>query len=343
MTMNGTGQYQTLFTGSGTSVTSNYGNNWTNIALSIGNDTGGSSSSETGQYQIVVIGNSANYSTNYGYNWTSTGISTAMSSCAISKNGMVTTVSSANVFTSVMPEYVTLGDTVNQNTIATFGNVAINKTSVTSGFALDVNGNIRYVAATATSDYRVKQNVKPLDETFNVDNLRPVSYYNTLSNNQDVGLIAHELQKYYPSLVHGNKDDEDYQSVNYTSLISVLIHEIQQLKKRIIKLENNTIDPSNNTDPVVPSENTEPVVPSENTEPVAPTENTDPVAPVENIDPVVPSENTEPVVPSENTEPVVPTENTEPVVPTENTEPVVPTENTEPVAPTENTDENTSV
>jgi hypothetical protein len=248
-----------------------------------------------------------------------------MFSNAVSKNGMVSTVTSANISTSVMPEYVTLGDTVNQNTIATFGNVAINKTSVTSGFALDVNGNIRYVAATATSDYRVKQDVQPLDETFNVDNLRPVSYYNTLSNNQDVGLIAHELQEYYPSLVHGNKDDDDYQSVNYTSLISVLIHEIQQLKKRIIKLENNTIDPSNNAEPVVPIENTDPVVP------------------IENTDPVVPIENNEPVVPIENTDPVVPIENIDPVAPVENTEPVVPIENIDPVAPTENTDENTSV
>jgi hypothetical protein len=128
---------------------------------------------------------------------------------------------------------------VNYNTyLPILNNVAINQTSVTTGFALDVSGNIRYVAATATSDYRVKQDVQPLDETFTVDNLRPVSYYNTLSNNQDIGLIAHELQEHYPFLVHGNKDDDDYQSVNYTSLISVLINEIQQLKKRVSDLEN---------------------------------------------------------------------------------------------------------
>jgi predicted acyltransferase (DUF342 family) len=238
MTMNGTGQYQTFFTGSGTSVTSNYGATWTNVSLSIGNDTGGSSSSETGQYQMVVIGGSANYSTNYGYNWTATGISNGMFACAISRDGIVTTVASANVYTSTMSQYIELGDTTNKYPISTVGNVAINQSSVTNGFSLDVSGNIRYVAATATSDYRVKQDVKTLDGTFTVDNLHPVSYYNTLSNNQDIGLIAHELQEHYPFLVHGNKDDIDYQSINYTGLIGLLISEIQQLKKRVAELEN---------------------------------------------------------------------------------------------------------
>ena len=48
-----------------------------------------------------------------------------------------------------------------------------------------------------------------------------------------MGLIAHELQEHYPYLVNGNKDDEQLQSVNYTALISVLIKEIQDLKKII--------------------------------------------------------------------------------------------------------------
>jgi hypothetical protein len=255
-------------------------------------------------------------SSNYGVNYSKIITSPGYWAAAISANGeyiyardmyssLYKSTAQATYTTNKYLEFNSYDLSMNKRLFV--NSIGINTSTITSGFALDVNGNIRYVAATATSDYRVKQNVKPLDETFNVDNLRPVSYYNTLSNNQDVGLIAHELQEYYPSLVHGNKDDDDYQSVNYTSLISVLIHEIQQLKKRIIKLENNTIDPSNNTDPV---------------------------APVENIDPVVPTENIDPVVP---------TENTEPVAPVENTEPVAPTENTEPVAPTENTDENTSV
>ena len=87
------------------------------------------------------------------------------------------------------------------------------------------------------SDYRIKQNVTDLDETFYVDNLRPVTYINKISSTQDVGLIAHELQEEYPFLVTGEKDGPVNQTVNYTGLIAILIKEIQELKERVKKLE----------------------------------------------------------------------------------------------------------
>jgi hypothetical protein len=66
-----------------------------------------------------------------------------------------------------------------------------------------------------------------------VDNLKPVSYTNILTNKQDIGLIAHELQEYYPFLVEGEKDGEKNQSVNYIGLIGILINEIKGLKREI--------------------------------------------------------------------------------------------------------------
>jgi len=105
---------------------------------------------------------------------------------------------------------------------------------------LDATG-VEAISYNATSDYRIKDNVRPLtDCSFTVDHLRPVTYNNNQSNNkQDIGLIAHELQEHYPFLVNGEKDGEHNQSVNYTGLIGLLIHEIQQLKQRVSILEQN--------------------------------------------------------------------------------------------------------
>jgi hypothetical protein len=108
---------------------------------------------------------------------------------------------------------------------------------------LDVSGNGNFtgsVIATsfnATSDYRIKENVKLLDEKFVVDSLIPVTYNNKVTKKQDIGLIAHELQEHYPFLVNGEKDTEEYQSVNYTGLIPILIKEIQELKKEVKTLK----------------------------------------------------------------------------------------------------------
>ncbi len=108
-------------------------------------------------------------------------------------------------------------------------------------YALNVNGAVNASSYNASSDYRIKDNVLQLDETFSVDNLKPVSYYNKNLKKKDIGLIAHELQEVYPELVTGEKDGEEMQSVNYTGLIPILIKEIQDLKARVKELELKNI------------------------------------------------------------------------------------------------------
>jgi hypothetical protein len=54
-----------------------------------------------------------------------------------------------------------------------------------------------------------------------------------------MGFIAHELQEHFPFLVNGEKDGKDYQSVNYTGLIGLLVKEIQDLKKEVQEIKSN--------------------------------------------------------------------------------------------------------
>jgi hypothetical protein len=49
-------------------------------------------------------------------------------------------------------------------------------------------------------------------------------------NKNDIGLIAHEVQELYPSLVTGEKDGLNLQTLNYSGLIPILINEIKMLK-----------------------------------------------------------------------------------------------------------------
>jgi hypothetical protein len=95
----------------------------------------------------------------------------------------------------------------------------------------DLSGNTLTGTVQTTSDYRIKENVINLNDTFTVDSLIPVTYKNLRTKSQDIGLIAHELQEHYPELVNGEKDGKEMQSVNYIGLIPILIKEIQELKK----------------------------------------------------------------------------------------------------------------
>jgi hypothetical protein len=96
-----------------------------------------------------------------------------------------------------------------------------------------ISGTVNATSYNATSDHRIKENVLNLDESYSVDNLRPVKYTNKITGKEEFGLIAHELQEIYPYLVNEIKDGEKYQSINYIGLISLIINEIKILKNMI--------------------------------------------------------------------------------------------------------------
>ena len=88
-------------------------------------------------------------------------------------------------------------------------------------------------AVQETSDYRIKTNVQTLDETHVLDKLRPVAYYQTQTECNDIGFIAHELQEHYPEMVYGEKDGPELQGIDYDGILVLLINEIQRLKQFI--------------------------------------------------------------------------------------------------------------
>ena len=127
------------------------------------------------------------------------------------------------------------------------GTIGIGTTAPST--ALQVVGTTTSTTFNATSDYRIKTNVVSLQDTsITIDNLRPVMYTNTLSNKEDIGFIAHELQEHIPFLVAGEKDGEHHQSINYNGMIGILTKEIQELKKenrslheRLVLLESKLL------------------------------------------------------------------------------------------------------
>ena len=101
----------------------------------------------------------------------------------------------------------------------------------------NIAGAFSATSYNATSDYRIKENVEPLDSHFTVDNLRPVHYDNISSKQHAIGFIAHEVQEHYPFLVDGEKDGDKTQSLNYNGLIGILVNEIQLLKKTVQEMK----------------------------------------------------------------------------------------------------------
>ena len=100
-----------------------------------------------------------------------------------------------------------------------------------------ISSNGSTTAYNLTSDYRLKQNISPLQNGLEtVSKLKPCSYEYIEGNQYSEGFIAHELQEVVPQAVTGAKDAVDdngnpkYQGVDSSFLIPHLVAAIQELK-----------------------------------------------------------------------------------------------------------------
>ena len=98
-----------------------------------------------------------------------------------------------------------------------------------------------------TSDYRLKENVAPIENAVaRIDNLNPVRF-NFISDPSHTvdGFLAHEVTPVVPEAISGEKDavDEDgnpvYQSIDQSKLVPLLVAAIQELSARVAALEAN--------------------------------------------------------------------------------------------------------
>jgi len=109
------------------------------------------------------------------------------------------------------------------------------------GLRLYKDGTVTALSFNTVSDYRFKDNVEYLDETYTCDDLKPIKYINTKNNKECLGFLAHEVQSIYPCLVEGEKDlvENDrpvYQNLDYTGIIPVLVNEIKMLNAELDEL-----------------------------------------------------------------------------------------------------------
>jgi hypothetical protein len=116
--------------------------------------------------------------------------------------GDVTMISKPSTSTNFCLRFDNTGGTGNANFIS-FNN---NNTGVGS-----ITSNTTNTTYSNTSDYRIKTNIRPLENAENIIlNLRPVTY--EFVKYQDIthdGFIAHEVQELIPWSVTGKKDEVD--------------------------------------------------------------------------------------------------------------------------------------
>jgi hypothetical protein len=97
-------------------------------------------------------------------------------------------------------------------------------------------GTLTSTLVTSSSDENLKTNIKTIDEPIEVINsLRGVSFDRIDTDQSDFGVIAQEVEKIIPEVVH--QDVDGYKSVSYNSIIGFLIEGMKQQQKKLDSLE----------------------------------------------------------------------------------------------------------
>lgn len=102
--------------------------------------------------------------------------------------------------------------------------------------SITTNGST--TAYLTSSDYRLKENIKPMASSIAlIQQLNPVSYTWKADGSHGEGFIAHELQSVFPNAAVGEKDAVDtkgnpiYQGVDVSFIVPALVKAFQEMKE----------------------------------------------------------------------------------------------------------------
>lgn len=133
---------------------------------------------------------------------------------------------------------LTADNSTNATNYPLFVNTATGNTAprTDTGFTYNPNsGELTAVILTASSDVAVKEDIKPL--TGAVDKVKQLfgySYKRKSNQQEEIGVLAHEVEKVLPSLVRG---EEGNKRVAYGNLVALLIEAIKDQQEQITRLE----------------------------------------------------------------------------------------------------------
>ena len=112
---------------------------------------------------------------------------------------------------------------------------------MTSSGALSNLGQITAPSFNATSDRRLKRDIKPLENSLNkITQLEGVEFIRTDDKKQEkqIGFIAQEVEKIVPEVVSTDySDSNEYKSVAYSNVTALLVEAIKELRQEVKDLK----------------------------------------------------------------------------------------------------------
>jgi hypothetical protein len=90
-----------------------------------------------------------------------------------------------------------------------------------------------------SSDYRLKENIEPMQNGLErLNQLNPVKFTWKETGEESEGFIAHEVDEIFSDCIHGEKDGENMQGMDYGRITPLLVKAIQELHEQVDALQS---------------------------------------------------------------------------------------------------------
>ena len=208
-----------------------------NNSTFIGYQAGASNAIDTGSQNSnnsIFIGNNAGYQVaDFGLD-NSTGGTSILIGDDTSTGGFSNSIGIGEGATNTATNQFMIGSITSAiNTVRIQGSLIGTQCTITTGTGI-----------ACTSDERLKTNIVDIDTATileKLSNIRTVNYnlIGDLSNRNQVGFLAQNLEQYFPELVDTNSDG--YKSVYYAQMTPILTKAIQELDLKLSVIESQTI------------------------------------------------------------------------------------------------------
>ena len=104
-----------------------------------------------------------------------------------------------------------------------------------SSITINSKGRVSASSFYATSDARLKENIKPLDYNKSILDLPVYTYDYINGSKNNIGCLAQDLQKLYPQLIGENSNG--YLTVDNSKVVYLLLEEVKKLKKELDRIK----------------------------------------------------------------------------------------------------------
>jgi hypothetical protein len=110
--------------------------------------------------------------------------------------------------------------------------------SYNGGFVGSISTDGSNTAYNPSSDYRLKQDIKDFNGLDLLSKIKTYDFEWKSDKTRSYGVLAHELQEVIDYAVHGGKDEEEMQGVDYSKLVPIMVKAIQEQQAQIQELKN---------------------------------------------------------------------------------------------------------